>query len=127
MRSHENIQELWHKCKFVFVESFEGLVGQWGTIILIFLSTFCAFGLGRLSAQEEVEPPVSIIQAPVLQEPQGIFLGGQYVGSDTGTVYYFPWCAAAESIPIGKQVWFKDEAAAQAAGYKAAKNCKGLN
>lgn len=122
MRGQENIQEFFYKCKYALEEA----IGQWGIILIIFLATFCAFGLGRLSAEEEVSPPVSIEQAPALAQPQGLYPGGEYVASDTGTVYYFPWCSAAESIPAGKQVWFKSESAAQAAGYKPAKNCKGL-
>lgn len=93
---------------------------------MVFLTSFSAFGLGRLSALEAAKTPVSITQAPQLTQPQGMYPGGQYLASDTGTVYYFPWCAAAEGIPPAKQVWFATEAAAKAAGYAPAKNCKGL-
>lgn len=122
MRGHRNIQDFWLRCK-VWLED---AIVEWGLIAVVFLVGLSSFGLGRLSALEASEPPVSIAQAPVLTQPQGIYPGGEYVASDTGTVYYFPWCAAAENVPPAKQVWFATESAAQAAGYAPAKNCKGL-
>jgi len=73
-----------------------------------------------------VKPVVSIISSPDIEHPVGIYLGGQFVASDTGTVYYYPWCGGALAIAASKQVWFKNEKEAIDAGYKAAHNCKGL-
>jgi hypothetical protein len=65
--------------------------------------------------------------APTLEKPAGMYLGGQYVASRTGTVYYYPWCSGGGTIPSDKAIWFATAAAAQAAGYVPAKNCKGLD
>jgi len=116
-----SIQDWWLKIK-VFIE--DG-IGQWGIALLVLLTGIASFGLGRLSALEDARPVVSIGQAaagavPALPE------GGQFVASRTGDVYYFPWCAGALKIAQKDQVWFNSEAAAQKAGYRAAKNCKGL-
>jgi hypothetical protein len=49
------------------------------------------------------------------------------IGSKTGNKYYFPWCAGslARTKPENR-VEFASIALAQAAGYVAASNCKGL-
>ena len=120
--SQNNIQEFLIRCK----ASLEDGVGEWGLYIVVFLVAFCAFGLGRLSALEAAEPPVSIQQVPTLSAPQGIYPGGQYVASKTGSVYYYPWCAGGSNIAPEKRVWFASEEAAKTAGYTPAKNCKGL-
>ena len=52
--------------------------------------------------------------------------GGEVVASKTGEVYYLPWCGSAKRITPEKLVTFPSRAAAEAAGYRAAKNCKGL-
>lgn len=120
--SRSNIQENLLKCKCLVEEG----IADWGLYIVIVLLAFGAFGLGRLSAIEEVRPPVSIIQAPELSKPQGVYAGGLYVASKTGSVYYFPWCAGGQNIAPEAQVWFKTADAAREAGYAPAKACKGL-
>ena len=52
--------------------------------------------------------------------------GGQVVGSKNGTKYHFPWCAGAQRIKEENKKWFDSVAAARAAGYTPAGNCKGL-
>jgi hypothetical protein len=94
---------------------------------LFMLVALASFGLGRLSALEDARPAVSIGSAPIATSPRAIALGGQFVASRTGTVYYYPWCSGAEHIDPQRQVWFVSEKAAQAAGYRPAKNCKGLS
>ncbi len=118
-----SIQDVWLEIK----NRTESGVGEWGLYIVVLLVALCAFGLGRLSALEAVQAPVSVKMAPTLASPQGIYPGGQYVASRTGSVYYYPWCAGGEGIPPERQVWFPTAAAAKAAGYAPAKNCKGLN
>jgi hypothetical protein len=117
-----SIRQWWQKIK-QFVEY---VIKEWGVPILILLVATASFGLGRISAVEKVRPPVSIIQAPRLKNPQGIYPGGLVEASRTGTVYYFPWCGGASNIIASQAIWFKTEAAAKAAGYRPAKNCKGL-
>lgn len=119
----ENIQQYLAKCKELLDEG----VGEWGLFAIVFLVALASFGLGRLSVLEAVRPPVSITQAPSVAKPRGMYMGGQYVAARTGTVYYYPWCGGAQKITPENQVWFQNEAAARAAGYKPAKNCKGLS
>ena len=118
----QNIQEFLDKCKG---HVYEG-VGECGLIMVVFLVGIASFGLGRLSALETARPPVSITQAPELASPRAMYLGGLLVAAKTGHSYYFPWCAGMDKISPENQVWFKDEVAAQKAGYTPAKNCKGL-
>ena len=51
---------------------------------------------------------------------------GTLVGSKNGTVYHLPWCSGAQRIKPANRVWFDSKADAEAAGYHAASNCKGL-
>lgn len=102
-------------------------VEAWSVPIVVVLVGVSSFGLGRLSALEEVRPIVDIRQAPQPAEPRAMTLGGQFVAMRGGSVYYFPWCSGAQQIPESRQVWFASENAAQKAGYRAAKNCRGLN
>lgn len=101
-------------------------IGDWGIAAIVVLVGLISFGLGRLSVLEEARPLVSVGKAPVAEKPRAMSLGGQFVASRTGTVYYFPWCGGAQQIPPEKQVWFASENAAQKAGYRPAKNCRGL-
>lgn len=101
-------------------------LGEWGLVVVVFLVALASFGLGRLSALESAKPPVSIEMAPTLQAARGMYLGGLYVAARSGSAYYYPWCAGASKIVPANQVWFQSEAAAKAAGYAPAKNCKGL-
>ena len=104
----------------------ENAVGEWGLVAIVILLGLGSFGLGRLSALEDVRPPVAIQEAPGLAKPQGMYTGGLYVASRTGSVYYCPWCTGAGKILPQNQVWYTTEAAARAAGYTPAKACKGL-
>ena len=101
-------------------------IAEWGLITIVFLVALAAFGLGRLSALEDVRPPVAIGEAPSAQKPAGVFAGGLLVATRSGSVYYYPWCSGAQKILPANQVWFASEAAAQQAGYHAAAACKGL-
>ena len=100
-------------------------VGQLGIPLLVVLVGIASFGLGRLSELQETRPAVSIGQAAVATLP-ALPLGGEFEAARAGTVYYYPWCAGAQKIAPGDQVWFSNEEAAQKAGFRPAKNCKGL-
>ena len=119
----QNIPEWGQKIK-VWLE--DG-VADWGLTIIVFLVAFAAFGLGRLSAFESPQMPVSTGQAPSESKPQGIYRGGLIVASRTGKSYYFPWCPNATKLTAANQVWFQSEAEAQRAGYKPGKACRGLD
>ena len=101
-------------------------LAEWGIFAIVVLVGLIAFGLGRLSALEEVRPPISIQNSPAMAAPIPVAPGGLVVAAKTGNSYYFPWCGGADKIAAGNRVWFKSEAEAKAAGYVAAKNCKGL-
>ena len=116
------IQDIWLKVKL----GAEAALGEWGMILIILLVALSSFGLGRLSASEAPKSAISIGQAPVEALPRGMAVGGLIVASRTGAVYYYPWCGGATNIKPENQIWFKTEDAAKAAGYVAAKNCKGL-
>ncbi len=116
------LQDYWPKIKAFG----EDAVAEWGLIFIVFLATISAFGLGRLSALEDARPPVSISYAAAAATPRTMVMGGMLVASKNGSTYYFPWCSGASKIAAQNQVWYPSEAAAQKAGLKAAKNCKGL-
>ena len=116
------IQDLLIICK----KKTERGIREYGIAALMLLVGATSFGLGRLSMVEEVHPPVSIGQAPSSTASREMPLGGQFVASRTGTVYYFPWCGGAQNIKLENQRWFSSEKQAQAAGLRPAKNCKGL-
>lgn len=113
---------MWLKVKY----EFEVAIGEWGLILVVFLVALSSFGLGRLSASEASKPAVSVSQASLETEPQGMALGGLVVGSRSGTAYHFPWCSGALQIKPENRVWFASEEAAQTAGYTPSKSCKGL-
>ncbi|MBI5456599.1 hypothetical protein HY969_02565 [Candidatus Kaiserbacteria bacterium] len=102
-------------------------VGEWGIPIIVVFVGLASFGLGRLSAEEAVQPIVTVTQAAMVTEAtQMIRIGGQVVASRSGNAYHYPWCPGAATMKEANKIWFKDEAAARAAGYKPAGNCKGL-
>ncbi len=103
----------------------ESVLTEWGIVLTVILAVLGAFGLGRLSALTEARPLVTIQEAAAAGAP-ALSPVGMLVASKTGEVYYYPWCAGAAKITPEKQRWFQDEKAAKAAGYRPAKNCKGL-
>lgn len=117
-----NIPEMWLGIK----NWTEDVVAEWGVISIVILVGLASFGLGRLSALEEVRPAVSVRQAASAVEASAMQYGGQVVASRQGSVYHYPWCSGAQSMAPQNKVWFESIEAAQAAGYRAAKNCKGL-
>ncbi|MEK7133934.1 MAG: hypothetical protein AAB804_02590 [Patescibacteria group bacterium] len=117
-----NIHEWGQKIKFLL----EGGIHEWGLVVIVFLVAFSSFGLGRLSALEEVQPPVSIAQASVDARPRALVSGGLLMAARTGNAYYYPWCSGAAKILPQNQIWFASEKSARAAGYQPAKNCQGL-
>lgn len=119
---------------------------DWGVALLVVLVGLSCFGLGRISAQQSHNLPI-IIHSP--EAPPGTVSGaagdtkvrtvqaaavalplseegGQYVASKNGSSYHLPWCSGAKSISDKNKVYFASEEEAVAAGYKPAKNCKGL-
>ena len=118
-----NIQDILLKIKGLGAD----LVHEWGLVLIVFLVALASFGLGRLSALEDVRPPISITQAPTAANQQAIASGGLLVAARSGSAYYYPWCTGASKILPQNQRWFQSEDVARKAGYAPAKNCKGLN
>lgn len=117
-----NIQGIWLKIKGFADEG----VGEWGLFALILLVALGSFGLGRLSVIYEGKPLIGVSQASAAATAPIMAFGGQFVASRTGAVYYYPWCSGATKIKPENQRWFASEEAAQKAGFRPAKNCKGL-
>lgn len=118
----QTIQNIGQKIK----SQLDQIAGEWGIFGLILLAAIASFGLGRLSALEEARPVVSVSMASAAIEAPQMAPGGLLEASRTGTVYYYPWCAGAAKISPQNARWFASEKAAQAAGLRPAKNCKGL-
>jgi len=118
----KRIQEFWQKGK----NYAEDAVAEWGIVALVLLVGLACFGLGRLSALEEARPAVSVSQAAAAAGVESMQVGGAVVASKKGSVYHYPWCGGASTIAAQNKVWFASIEAAEVAGYRAAKNCKGL-
>jgi len=124
----------------------------WGVALI--LGVLCGIGLGVLIERENKTPQDQLWIENLTSEQQGIVptpaaaiqvsnqaaaaataitpkvpttpVDGIVVASKTGEVYYLPTCTAAKRITPEKLVSFTSRAEAEAAGYRAAKNCKGL-
>lgn len=117
--------------------------------LVVLLSVFSAFALGRLSAMEENRTPAKItfpeerttaatvisktvpaqpVRVPVpIPQPQTMEEGGgEYVGSRNGTKYHLPWCSGAKRISEKNKIRFASKEEAENAGYTPAANCKGI-
>ena len=146
-----SIKDLWEKIKGFLVPS-DFKTPKWSDdlflILVIVLVAFGSFGLGRLSKIEEQKAPIRIENAPVVTPqtfpaqsteatslnkrqvatPEAVVSNeqGTYVASKTGTKYHYPWCPGAQRISEGNRIYFNSKEEAEARGYTAASNCKGL-
>lgn len=111
-------------------------------VVLIALIATTSFALGMLSEHEDV--PVTLLPASAIfsegssesltsDDKAGATVnesarvaGGLLVASKQGTKYHLPWCAGARTIKEENKIWFPSKEEAEAAGYTAAANCKGL-
>jgi hypothetical protein len=50
----------------------------------------------------------------------------QIVASKNGSVYHYIWCPGAKQIKEENKIYFNSKEEAEAAGYRPAKNCPGL-
>lgn len=115
-------------------------------ISAVALMGISAFGLGRLSAPDQLTAvalcdglsshtiPTTNLAAAAAPVASSNTLGerevtsstAHYVASKNGTVYHLPWCAGAQRIKDANKVWFASKEEAEAAGYRPASNCKGI-
>ena len=115
-------------------------------ILVVLLVSLGGFALGRLSALEEKRhdelriigqktgdrgvlgvtgadvTPASDQIIPLESSP----IKGVFVGSRSGKVYYFPWCAGVKRIHDENKVWFSSREDAEAKGYQPSTSCKGM-
>jgi hypothetical protein len=108
--------------------------------ILLILVAVASFGLGRQSVQSTVEPATQV-SAPVVNyqekplnkpliSPESDPINDindasvAVVASKTGTKYHLPTCPGAKQIKEANLITFDSVAAAKAAGYTPAANCK---
>ena len=98
--------------------------------LLVVLVGLGSFGLGRMSALEAQNSPISVTQVGVVAAAAAGTLaqaeGGRVVASKTGTKYFLPWCAGAKNISPLNLLTFSSSEEAKAKGYMPAANCKGL-
>ena len=83
------------------------------------LGFFAGQGSGRGVSAAPDSPSASL-------SAEGAAAPGAFVASRNGTKYYLPTCSGANRISEANKVWFATAAAAVAAGYAPAANCKGL-
>jgi len=120
-------------------------------VAIVLLSSSAAFGLGYLTGQgSSAGSDFTVTEGPLTAEaaaadphpseaqitaastaaqapaPAALPSGGQYVASKSGTKFYLPWCGGVKAIKEANKVWFATKAAAIAAGYAPAANCKGI-
>ncbi len=101
-------------------------LGEWGMPIIVILVALSAFGLGRISAFEELKTSLAIRNARIIDGLPAMVPGGQFVAAKGGSEYFFPWCSGGEKLLETEKIWFVSENAAQKAGLVPAKNCRGL-
>lgn len=112
--------------------------------LVIILVALLSFGIGRLSMLGNREPikieydpeisnsqfPTSLPdvqvsnQASVSSKLDSIGNSTSVVVSKNGTRYHYPYCAGAKQIKEENKIVFATPAAAEAAGYTLAANCK---
>lgn len=125
-----------------------GVSPVWLIVGIVVLTSLLAFLLGYLYGKESIPKDAFIIEGA--GEPVPAVLGvddatsekisptapsaakvlgattGAYVASKNGTAYHLPTCTGAKQIKEENKVWFATKADAELAGYKPAKNCKGI-
>jgi hypothetical protein len=105
--------------------------------LIIVVTAFASFGLGRLSAGQNGQKDSDILfEQPIFSEKtnkntdknilSAASSSGSVVASKTGTKYYFPWCGSASRIKNENKITFNSANEARIAGYQPAANCKGL-
>lgn len=110
--------------------------------VVLILVVSLAFGLGRLSKGKEVSgikieydptiPGAYTSEIPASkpsdnqtkEEATSQPISSVVVGSIKGTKYHYLYCPGAKQISEANKVTFKNAAAAEAAGYTLALNCK---
>ncbi|MEI6296092.1 MAG: hypothetical protein WCO84_00405 [bacterium] len=117
------LNHLWEKIKAYQEEIY--------LLLIIVLSGFFGFGLGRLSQIEDRKVPITIEDVgntPVNATSSEKIDQSKdsFVASKNGKKYYFSWCDGAQKISKKNIVSFNSREEAEKAGYDKASNCPGL-
>ncbi len=92
----------------------------------LLLASSASFGLGFFAGRDAGQGSESELSEPLQTPLSAEIQEGQVVASKNGTKYYLPSCSGVSRIAEANKVWFASVAAAAAAGYTPAVNCKGL-
>lgn len=111
-------------------------------VIILLLVAIGAFGLGKISAYEKREVPISVIknEERVLtnvseQKLATIASSNQktdespkdmIVASKNGKKYYYTWCSGADRIKEENKIWFATVEEAKSRGLEPSSGCTGL-
>ncbi|MEA2112858.1 MAG: hypothetical protein U9P50_02710 [Patescibacteria group bacterium] len=104
-------------------------------ILILIITAFTSFGLGRLSKTEGGKTPISIENNNLASISSTLDktkfspspeIGGKYIASKNSDKYHAPWCSGARRIKEENQIWFNNKEEAESAGYTPASNCKGI-
>ena len=90
-------------------------------VIILVLIAVISFVLGQISIKSSFSPSVEEATYAKIC-PQAENINGAVYASWYGRSYYAPWCKSH----IKYKRWFQSEQAALTAGYRPARNCRGL-
>ncbi len=101
---------------------------------VIILIALLAFGIGRLSVvgnrepiKIEYDPNLTEWSTPSVDQTANVINAvkkGEVIASKNGARYHYPYCPGAKQIKEENKIIFATVAAAEAAGYSLAANCK---
>ncbi len=109
--------------------------------LIVFIVAVASFGLGRISVNDggksgtgvKLVNSSTVILAPealplssTTSPVKNIVTADSLVASKSGTKYHFISCPGAKQIKESNKIFFSSKEEAQAAGYKPAANCPGL-
>lgn len=111
-------------------------------VLLLVLVAVGAFGLGKISAYEKREVPISVIKneervlASISEQKLASIASSiqktderpkdMIVASKNGKKYYYIWCSGADRIKEENKIWFATVEEAKSHGLEPASGCTGL-
>ncbi len=122
------IAEVREKCKNVVAQIPRDML----ILAVLILTSLLSFGFGYLAGRDSGQGSTVTLEESLFSNvPASGAAGptrgtGQVVASKNGTKYYLPGCAGVDRISLANKIWFASTAAAVAAGYGPAANCKGI-
>lgn len=92
-------------------------------IAILILVSVASFGLGRMSALENIQSEEVEFIIPKLSEIDTSSKGLNYFASINGTRYYPRGCKAGNRIKVENRMYFKTVSDAEKTGFSRAANC----